>query len=111
MSDQRGARVRTTTLAVALMLTAASAGAGEIEGVTFADRVSAGDRVLELRSLGLLRYRIFFRGYVAALYLEESTPASDVLEPVLELAMNKAEDGFLAKHRRREPVVAKAHRE
>jgi hypothetical protein len=33
------------------------------------------------------------------------------LEPVLELAMSKAQEGFLAKHRRHEPLVAEAHRE
>ena len=33
------------------------------------------------------------------------------LEPALELAMSKANEGFLAKHRRREPMVVEAHNE
>jgi hypothetical protein len=33
------------------------------------------------------------------------------LEPVFELAMTKANEGFLAKHRRHEPLVAKAQHE
>ena len=73
---------RTTSLALAILLVAASSGAASIEGVEFDERVTAGDRVLALQSLGLFRYRIFFKGYVAALYLEPGTPANDVLENV-----------------------------
>ncbi|UCE84713.1 MAG: chalcone isomerase family protein [Deltaproteobacteria bacterium] len=45
------------------------AGAAEIEGVRFADRVERSGEVLELSGVGLLRYRVLFKGYVAALYL------------------------------------------
>ena len=56
--------------------------AAEIEGVQFAERLSAGDAELELRGTGLLRYRVFFKGYVAAFYMAEASgeaTASDVL--------------------------------
>jgi hypothetical protein len=33
------------------------------------------------------------------------------LQPVLDLAISKAEEGFLAKHRRHEPMIAEAHSE
>lgn len=69
-------------LAVAVLLAAASSRAAVIEGVEFDEQVSAGDRVLALQSVGLLRYRVLFKGYVAALYLEEGTPPEDALEDV-----------------------------
>ena len=59
--------------------------AAEIEGVQFAERVSVGGAELELRGTGLLRYRVFFKGYVAAFYLAEASgeaTASDVLGDV-----------------------------
>jgi hypothetical protein len=69
-------------LVTAFLLAADPSGAGEIENVEFDERITVGDRVLELRSLGLHRYRIFFKGYVAALYLEPGTASAQVLEPV-----------------------------
>jgi hypothetical protein len=33
------------------------------------------------------------------------------LEPIMELAMSKANEGFLAKHRRHAPMIARAHNE
>jgi hypothetical protein len=82
MTDHFGMLGRATQLALAVVLAAASSGAAEIEGVEFDDRITAGDRVLALQSVGLLRYRIFFKGYVAALYLEEETSPEKVLEDV-----------------------------
>jgi hypothetical protein len=67
---------------MAILFAAASSGAARIEGVEFDERVTAGDRVLALQSLGLLRYRVFFKGYVAALYLEPGAPAASALEAV-----------------------------
>jgi hypothetical protein len=49
-----------------------SARAAEIEGVNFVDRLSIGSSELRLHGTGLLRYRVFIKGYVAALYLGES---------------------------------------
>ena len=48
----------------------------------FAERSTVGASPLELRGVGLLRYRLLFKAYVAALYLEEETPAARALEDV-----------------------------
>ena len=48
----------------------------------FPEKVNAGKQRLPLRGLGLLRYRIFFRGYVGGLYLPANVPASRTLEDV-----------------------------
>jgi hypothetical protein len=48
------------------------AGAAEIEGVRFSDALTVGDTQLRLHGTGLLRYRVFIKGYVAALYLADS---------------------------------------
>ena len=63
--------------AIAMGLAAASlslqAGrAAEIEGVQFVEQLSVRDEALRLHGTGVLRYRVFIKGYVAALYLEES---------------------------------------
>jgi hypothetical protein len=50
--------------------------AAEIEGVSFSDRLSVHQAGLRLHGTGLLRYRVFFKGYVAALYLAESFAGS-----------------------------------
>jgi len=57
------------------------AAALEVEGVAFAERVTTGDGGAELRlhGAGLLRYRLVFRAYVAALYLPEDVAASAAL--------------------------------
>lgn len=64
------------------LLVAQALHAAEIEGVTFADRYQAGDTLLLLNNVGLLRYRIIFKGYVAALYLGEGVRPEDVLTNV-----------------------------
>lgn len=63
-------------------LLAAPTTAAEIEGVTFADEVEVGATTLSLAGVGLLRYRVLFKGYVAALYLAEGTPPSRALDDV-----------------------------
>jgi hypothetical protein len=56
--------------------------AAEREGVSFpGGRVVSGTS-LELRSVALLRYRVFFKVYVAALYLESGTPLQQLLHDV-----------------------------
>jgi hypothetical protein len=82
MSNGFAMTMRAALRALAVLLAAASSQAAEIEGVAFDERVTAGERVLALQSVGLVRYRIFFKGYVAALYLEEGTPPENVLEDV-----------------------------
>jgi len=59
-----------------------TARAATIEGITFADRYQAGTTTLALNNVGLLRYRVIFKGYVAALYLGEGTRPEDVLTDV-----------------------------
>jgi hypothetical protein len=75
----------TTRVAAALCLCLVAwrpAAAASIEDVEFADRVSAGGEPLVLSGLGLLRYRVIFRGYVAALYLPEGTDPAQALRDV-----------------------------
>lgn len=73
------------------MLTGALAGipsnaeSATIEGVEFPDTIqlaSDPDRTLQLHGLGLLRYRVVFRGYVAALYLPEGVSGDRALGDV-----------------------------
>jgi hypothetical protein len=61
---------------------AATAGARQIEGVQFADRVTANGKPLVLNCVGLLRYMVFITGYVAALYLGEGVQPESVLADV-----------------------------
>jgi hypothetical protein len=56
--------------------------AGEIEGVVFDDTSVVGDRRVELAGVALLRYRIFIKAYVGALYLESGIGTGRVLEDV-----------------------------
>jgi len=56
--------------------------AAEIAGVTFADRYQTGETTLVLNGVGLLRYRIFIKAYVAALYLGEGVRPEAVLSNV-----------------------------
>jgi hypothetical protein len=59
-----------------------SGAAAELEGVHFADRVGAGDATLQLSCVGLLRYKLFIKAYVAALYLGDGAATGDVLADV-----------------------------
>lgn len=71
-------------LALLGCLLAPSAGASvtRIEGVAFPDRISTGGVDLELQGVALLRYKVIFRAYVAALYLGAGAGAERVLEDV-----------------------------
>jgi hypothetical protein len=87
---------RLGSFALASLCLALSAGAASIEDVEFADSVRAGGRKLALSGLGLLRYRVIFRGYVAALYLSEGIAPKRVLDDVpkrLEIEYFWAIDG------------------
>src|SRR5882672_11068226 len=75
-SDTKG---RTHSCAAVLVTVAAStldtaALAGELEGVTLADTLKAGDKTLKLNGLGL-RKKAMFKVYVGGLYLE--SPSKD----------------------------------
>lgn len=64
---------------VALLVAAGSVQAAEIEGVEFADQVKVGDVPLTLNAVGLLRYMVFIKAYVAALYLGPDVTPDEVL--------------------------------
>jgi hypothetical protein len=57
--------------------------AAEIEGVTFSESLNVGESPLRLHGTGLLRYRLFIKGYVAALYLAESFAGEATSDAVL----------------------------
>jgi hypothetical protein len=85
-------------LSAAILAPDARGEAVEIEGVPFADPLWVGEEPIPLFGLGLLRYRVFFRGYVGGLYLPEGTQASRVLDDIpkaLELSYFWAIKGAL----------------
>jgi hypothetical protein len=82
----------------------------EVAGVTFPLSVEAQGIQLRLVGAGVLRYRVVFKGYAAALYLGDSTPPERVLDDVpkrLEIhyfwaipaeAFGEAADAILARN-------------
>lgn len=98
--------IRYSILCVLLLISPAKA--ATIEGVTFTERQQIENTPLLLNNVGLLRYRVLIKAYVAALYLGEGVQANAVLTDVpkrLELhyfwAINgpdfgKAADAILA---------------
>jgi hypothetical protein len=70
-------------IALAVGCFSGNAGAAEIEGVQFAEQFSVADEELRLHSTGLLRYRVFIKAYVAALYLAESFEGQSTPSAVL----------------------------
>jgi hypothetical protein len=63
-------------------LSAQTACAAEIEGVHFAEHYQWQETQLRLNGVGLLRYRLFIKGYAAALYLGEQVAPERVLDEV-----------------------------
>ncbi len=61
---------------------AAAAPPTRVEGVEFEPTVKVGSTLLNLKGAALLRYRVVFRAYVAALYLAPGTNPADVLSDV-----------------------------
>lgn len=59
-----------------------SGAAADIEGVHFADQYQRGDVTLTLHCVGLLRYKVLFKGYVAGLYLGAGVSAQEGLADV-----------------------------
>jgi chalcone isomerase-like protein/GTP cyclohydrolase I-like protein len=84
--------------------------ATELEGVHFADQYRSGNVTMRLSCVGLLRYKLFIKAYVAALYLGEGAANRDVFADVpkrLELSyfwsirsadFGKAGDAILAQN-------------
>jgi hypothetical protein len=75
---QRQLRILTVVFA-ALLVPVSVVQSSEIEGVRFPEQLQVGEAQLKLRGAGLLRYRVFIKAYVAALYLDERTSSADVL--------------------------------
>lgn len=76
-------------LAASLSQFPGSAAASTTAGVDFNDQVVAGDTTLILRGAALLRYKLVFKAYAAALYVAEDFEPDSVLdrEPLqLEIA-------------------------
>ncbi len=64
---------------LAILAGGAAAPAKQIEGVDFEPQVQVGGEVLDLNGYALLRYKVVFKAYVAALYLRSSLEPEKVL--------------------------------
>lgn len=80
--DRRSASRLTGAIIALLTALSPAALAATIEDVAFDDAIQLDDRSLQLHGLGLLRYRVVFRAYVAGLYLEDASDAKRVLSDV-----------------------------
>jgi hypothetical protein len=69
-------------VAALLALPAAASAPVTLEGVRFQPAHDVHGTSLALRGAALLRYKLVFKGYVAALYLAPETPSARVLEDV-----------------------------
>ncbi|MEM9177056.1 MAG: chalcone isomerase family protein [Myxococcota bacterium] len=69
-------------LSALVLLSAPAASAAEIEDVRFPESVGSEAGPLSLYGLGLLRYRVLFRGYVGGLYLPEGVRPARLFEDV-----------------------------
>jgi len=67
---------------VVAALTVPPCAATELESVQFADQYRAGDVTMRLSCVGLLRYKLFIKAYVAGLYVGDGAAAGDVLADV-----------------------------
>ena len=65
-----------------ILCTPRSGAAADIEGVHFADQYQRGDITLALHCVGLLRYKVLFKGYVAGLYLGAGVSAQEAVADV-----------------------------
>lgn len=68
--------------ALTVLLAAPPSFAAEIEDVPFPEEVSSDAGPMPLYGLGLLRYRVFFRGYVGGLYLPRDVLPTRLFEDV-----------------------------
>jgi Chalcone isomerase-like len=86
MKDNTPTRRRLLTLLVGAFLLAAPwikpTAARELEGVRFPERYQSGAAGMRLTCVALLRYKILFKAYVAALYLGDGIEPGDVLGDV-----------------------------
>jgi hypothetical protein len=114
MKRQSAAPRRLVRVIVGGLFIVASTGrpsaAAELEGVRFADQYRSGNVAMRLGCVGLLRYKLIIKAYVAALYLGEGSASGDVFADVpkrLELSyfwgirssdFGKAGDEILARN-------------
>lgn len=75
-------RALLVALSLGLLICAGTADAMKIEGVEFAPRVRVGSETLHLYNAALLRYRVFIKAYVGALYLSPEVTPERVLGDV-----------------------------
>lgn len=78
----RGCRQSLARICVLVLVLAGRASAATIEGVGFADTFATDGVPMRINCVGLLRYMVVIKGYVAALYLGEGAPAERVLSDV-----------------------------
>jgi len=62
--------------------TGPSPGTIAVSGVVFDKTIAVNSRTLALIGAGLLRYRVVFKGYVAALYLERGNASGEVFQDI-----------------------------
>jgi len=84
MKSMVSSRAAATIALILLLIGLAprSGTAADIEGVHFADQYQSDDVTLTLHCVGLLRYKVLFKGYVAGLYLGPGVAAEDALSDV-----------------------------
>lgn len=79
-------KLRIIALSIGLLLVESRpVQSAEIEGVVFPNEIRASDdpsHLLRVHGMGLLRYRVVFRGYVAALYLPDGVSGERALDDV-----------------------------
>lgn len=81
-TSRLSALLAATSLALLTSPGPAAASPIQLEGVQFAARLRAGDAMLRLHRVALLRYRVVLKAYVAALYLGEGVAPDQVLGDV-----------------------------
>ena len=54
----------------------------QISGVRFDEQIVVDGKLFKLENLGLLRYKMIFKGYVAALYLGDECSVKDVFDDI-----------------------------
>jgi hypothetical protein len=75
-------RMTKTAVLLILCLMAGEADGATMEGVSFPDRYETSSETLAVRGVGLIKYMIFVKVYVAAFYLPEGIASNDALRVV-----------------------------
>jgi hypothetical protein len=68
--------------AMAIMSPTSASATVQIEGVRFEREVAVDETRLALNGYGLLRYMVFIKAYVGALYLPQASPERDIFSPI-----------------------------